>query len=97
MFQRTETIEMFCLNCGRKFEGHPHIHRYCSYLCREKFCRKKRAVRKIMAKTYASRVAWVARNSRSRREVPRKVRAPFGPDWVRRKIEENERGFGRKS
>lgn len=22
---------------------------------------------------------------------------PFGPDWVRRKVDENERGFGRKS
>ena len=30
-------------------------------------------------------------------EQDKPEKPPFGPDWVRRKVEENERGFGHKS
>ena len=30
-------------------------------------------------------------------EEPTKAVEPFGPDWVRQRVDENQRGFGRKS
>lgn len=37
------------------------------------------------------------RELRAEIEEARKAEEPFGPEWVARKCEENERGFGRKS